>query len=217
MLRDVMAELRAGADDFLLLILSSPSGAGKTTLCSKLRREFPALAFSVSHTTRKPRPGEENGREYHFVGEADFQRLVDEGAFAEWAEVHGNYYGTSLAEIERAKRAGALGILFDIDFQGARQIRARVPEVISVFILPPSLEELERRLRSRASEDEPTVQRRLAKAKLEISNYSMFDYLVVNDDLEKAFERMKSILVAEGSRRLRRSALAESLLRHGRL
>jgi guanylate kinase len=217
MLRDVMAELRVGADDFLLLILSSPSGAGKTTLCNKLRREFPALAFSVSHTTRKPRPGEQDTREYHFVTEPEFRRLVDEGAFAEWAEVHGNLYGTSLAEIERARAAGALGILFDIDFQGARQIRARVPEVISVFILPPSMDELERRLRSRASEDEPTVQKRLAKAKLEISNYSMFDYLVVNDDLEKAFERMKSILVAEGSRRLRRSALAESLLRHGHL
>jgi guanylate kinase len=217
MLRDVMAELRAGADDFLLLILSSPSGAGKTTLCNKLRREFPALAFSVSHTTRKPRPGEQDGREYHFVTETEFRELVDEGAFAEWAEVHGNLYGTSLAEIERARRANALGILFDIDFQGARQIRARVPETISVFILPPSMEELERRLRSRASDDEPTVQRRLAKAKLEISNYSMFDYLVVNDDLDAAFERMKSILVAEGSRRVRKAALAESLLRHGRL
>jgi guanylate kinase len=217
MLRDVMAELRAGSDDFLMMILSSPSGAGKTTLCNKLRREFPALAFSVSHTTRKPRPGEENGREYHFVTEDEFRALVAANAFAEWAEVHGNYYGTSLAEIDRAKSAGSLGILFDIDFQGARQIRARVPEVISVFILPPSLEELERRLRSRASEDEPTVQRRLAKAKIEISSYSMFDYLVVNDDLDKAFDRMKSILVAEGSRRLRRAALAESLLRIGTL
>lgn len=215
MLRDVMAELRAGSDDFLMMILSSPSGAGKTTLCSKLRKEFPALAFSVSHTTRKPRVGEQDSREYHFVEEADFRKLVEEDAFAEWAEVHGNLYGTSLAEIERARRAGSLGILFDIDFQGARQIRARVPEVISVFILPPSLEELERRLRSRASEDEPTVQRRLAKAKTEISSYSMFDYLVVNDDLEKAFERMKSILVAESARRLRKAALAESLLRSG--
>ncbi len=212
-----MAELRAGSDDFLLMILSSPSGAGKTTLCNKLRQEFPALAFSVSHTTRKPRPGEQDGREYHFVSEAHFRELVDEDAFAEWAEVHGNLYGTSLAEIERAKKDGAIGILFDIDFQGARQIRARVPEVISVFILPPSLEELARRLRSRASDDEPTVQRRLAKAQLEISNYSMFDYLVVNDDLETAFERMKSILVAEGARRLRKASLAESLLRRGRL
>ena len=217
MLRDVMAELRAGSDDFLMMILSSPSGAGKTTLCSKLRKEFPALAFSVSHTTRKPRTGELDSREYHFVEEPDFRKLVEEDAFAEWAEVHGNLYGTSLAEIERARQAGSLGILFDIDFQGARQIRARVPEVISVFILPPSMAELERRLRSRASEDEPTVQRRLAKAKLEISNYSMFDYLVVNDDLEKAFERMKSILVAESARRMRKSALAESLLRRGRL
>src|SRR6478735_3209016 len=108
---DVLGELRAGADDFLLLIISSPSGAGKTTLCNRLRAEFPALAFSVSHTTRKPRANEENGREYHFVDHGEFRGLVGKGAFAEWAEVHGNLYGTSLREVEQARTRNASGIL----------------------------------------------------------------------------------------------------------
>jgi guanylate kinase len=217
MSHDVLGELRAGADDFLLLIISSPSGAGKTTLCNRLRREFPNLAFSVSHTTRKPRPGEQDGREYHFIDLPRFRTMVAENKFAEWAEVHGNHYGTSLAEIELAREKKATGILFDIDFQGARQIRAKVPEAVAAFILPPSLEELERRLRSRASEDEATVQKRLAKARLEIENYGLFDYLVVNDDLELAYDRLRSVLLAESARRQRKAPLAETLLRSGRV
>jgi guanylate kinase len=215
--RDVLGELRAGAEDFLLLIISSPSGAGKTTLCNRLRAEFAQLAFSVSHTTRKPRANEKDGREYRFVDLDAFRRMVSESAFAEWAEVHGNYYGTSLQEIARAREAKASGILFDIDYQGARQIRAKVPEAVTVFILPPSLEELERRLRSRASEDEPTVQRRLAKARNEIENYGLFDYLVVNDDLDRAYDRLRSVVLAESARRARKAPLAETLLRSGRV
>lgn len=214
---DVLEELRAGGDDFLLIIISSPSGAGKTTLCNRLRAEFPQLAFSVSHTTRRPRPGEQDGREYHFVDLPKFHSMVGGDAFAEWAEVHGNCYGTSLEEVRKARKNKAFGVLFDIDYQGARQIRAKVPEAMAIFILPPSMEELERRLRSRASDDEATVQRRLAKAKLEIENYGIFDYLVVNDDLERAYDRLRAIVLAEGSKRARKAPLAETLLRSGRI
>jgi len=214
---DVLGELRAGAEDFLLVIISSPSGAGKTTLCNRLRKEFPLLAFSVSHTTRKPRVGEQDGREYHFVDIERFKAMASSHAFAEWAEVHGNFYGTSLREIEIARENRAGGVLFDIDYQGARQIRAKVPEAIAIFILPPSIEELERRLHSRASDDEATVQRRLAKAKLEIENYGLFDYLVVNDNLERAYDRLRGVVLAESARRSRKAPLAEALLRSGRV
>jgi guanylate kinase len=199
------------ANDFLLLIVSSPSGAGKTTLCSRLRGEFPDLRFSVSHTTRKPRPTEQDGREYHFVEQPAFEHMVKDGAFAEWARVHGNLYGTSLGEIEKA-RAEAAGVLFDIDYQGARQIKARLPEAVGVFILPPSLAELERRLRGRATEDEPTTLRRLANARGEIEHYGFFDYVVVNDELERAYGQLRSIVYAERARRWRKSGLCESML-----
>jgi len=199
------------SDEFLMLIVSSPSGAGKTTLCNRLRAEFSDLRFSVSHTTRHPRPGEQDGREYHFVDPTTFRQMVDAKAFAEWAEVHGNAYGTSFAEIGRAREEGS-GVIFDIDFQGARQIRARVPEAVSVFILPPSLEELERRLRGRGTEDEETTLRRLANAKREIAHYGLFDYVVVNDDLDQAYLRLKSITIGERCRRRRHAPRCEHLL-----
>jgi len=204
--------------DFLLLILSSPSGAGKTTLTRRLLQSLPDLRFSVSHTTRAPRTKEVDGRDYHFVDRPRFDAMVNDGAFIEWAEVHGNCYGTSLAEIERAvKTPGCGGLIFDIDYQGARQIRAKVADVTGIFILPPSMEELEKRLRGRASETEEAVQRRFAVAKREIEHYALFDYVVVNDELESAFDHLRSIVLAERSRRQRRAALAESLLRSGRL
>jgi guanylate kinase len=202
--------------DFLLLILSSPSGAGKTTLTRKLQQEFDDLRFSVSHTTRRPRPAEVDGRDYHFVDRAAFEALARDGAFVEWAEVHGNLYGTSLAEIEQARAAAkgdsCGGMIFDIDYQGARQIRAKVPEVVGIFILPPSMAELERRLRGRASETEEVVQRRFRVAKTEIEHYALFDYVVVNDDLETAFGTLRSIVIAERARRVRRAPIAETLL-----
>lgn len=202
------------ASDFLLIILSSPSGAGKTTLCRRLQEKFPDLTFSVSHTTRKPRATEVDGRDYHFVDRAAFEALIAEGAFVEWAEVHGNLYGTSLAEIHRAKNtAGCGGLIFDIDYQGARQIRAKVPDVTAVFILPPSMSELLRRLRGRASETEDVVQRRFEVAKREIEHYALFDYILVNDNLEGASERLFGIVHAERTRRERRAMLAEELLR----
>lgn len=205
-------------DDFLLLILSSPSGAGKTTLTRMLLEQCPELRFSVSHTTRAPRGNEVDGRDYHFVDRGRFIELVAQGVFLEWAEVHGNLYGTSKAEIERARAtAGCTGMIFDIDYQGARQIKSKIPDVTAVFILPPSMEELERRLRGRASDSEASVQRRFAMAKVEIEHYAIFDYVVVNESVERASDELRSIAVAERTKRQRRAALAESLLRTGRL
>jgi guanylate kinase len=205
-------------DPFLLLILSSPSGAGKTTLTRKLRENFPSLRFSVSHTTRSPRANEVDGKDYHFISREEFDELVAKDAFVEWAHVHGNCYGTSRSEIERARvEPGCSGMIFDIDYQGARQIRAKEPEVVAVFILPPSMHELERRLRGRNSDADDVVRRRFAAAKVEIEHYGFFDYLVVNDDIENAFRHLEGIVLAERSRRLRRADLAERLLRAGKL
>lgn len=203
-------------DDFILLILSSPSGAGKTTLTRLLLERLPELKFSVSHTTRAPRKGEVDGRDYRFTDRATFEKLIEEHAFLEWAEVHGNLYGTSREEVARAENdPNCGGLIFDIDYQGARQIRAKSPDVVGVFILPPSMEELERRLRGRASDSEEVVQRRFAVAKREIEHYALFDYLIVNDEVEKAFAAVKGIILAQRSRRSRRAKLAEALLRTG--
>jgi guanylate kinase len=205
-------------DAFLLLILSSPSGAGKTTLTRLLLERCPDLRFSVSHTTRTPRSSEVDGRDYHFVDRARFLELVADGAFLEWAEVHGNLYGTSTAEIDRARAtAGCTGMIFDIDYQGARQIKSKVSDVLAAFILPPSMQELERRLRGRASETEEAVQRRFAMARREIEHYALFDYIVVNEDVRRASDELAAIVIAERARRARRAPLAEALLRVGRL
>ena len=204
--------LAATRDDFLLLILSSPSGAGKSTLTAKLRERFPGLRFSISHTTRAPRANEQDGREYHFVTRERFEGMVARDAFVEWAEVHGNLYGTSVEEIEQA-RGGNAGVLFDVDYQGARQIRSRYPEAVTVFILPPSLDELERRLRNRASDSEASITRRVGAALGEIEHYGFFDYIVVNDRLEEAAEELRGIVMAERCRRGRSARLAETMLR----
>jgi len=199
---------------FLLLILSSPSGAGKTTLSRKLQDTFADLRFSVSHTTRTPRANEVDGRDYHFVKREQFEAMAAKGAFLEWAHVHGNLYGTSLEEIEKARATpGCGGVLFDIDYQGARQIRAKLPEVVGVFILPPSMQELLSRLRGRATESEESLVRRFETAKLEIEHYALFDYVLVNDDLERAFATLRGIVLAERARRGRLAPVAESLLR----
>ena len=199
----------------LLMIVSSPSGAGKTTLTNRLLKELPGLRFSVSHTTREPRQTEQNGREYHFITRDEFVHLIDSGAFLEHAQVHGNLYGTSKAEIERATTAQ--GILFDIDHQGARQIKSAEPDAVAVFILPPSMTVLEQRLRGRASEDEATVQRRFKAARAEIAHYGLFDYVLVNDDLDAATAQLVSIFRAEQCRRRRAAPLAESLLAEDRI
>jgi guanylate kinase len=203
-------------EDFLLLILSSPSGAGKTTLSNRLRAEMPDLRFSVSHTTRKPRPNEVDGREYHFVTEQTFEEMIRLDAFAEWARVHNNLYGTSKKEIDLARADPWRGVLFDIDYQGARQIRAAYPEAVGVFVLPPSLTELERRLRARGTEDEATATRRLEAAKSEIAHYGFFDYVIVNDNIDDASKKLHGVVYAERSRRERRAVLCERMLLEGR-
>lgn len=198
----------------LLLILSSPSGAGKTTLTHRLLQDFDrAIGFSVSHTTRKPRPNEVDGQDYHFISEEQFRQWIQEGHFAEWAEVHSNLYGTSDSEIARAKAEGKKALLFDVDYQGARQIRAKFPQAIGVFILPPSMAELRRRLEGRGTETPESLERRFAKAKEEIEHYPFFDYLVVNEDLQQALSELKGIVHAELCRRTRLAPLAEALLR----
>jgi guanylate kinase len=198
--------------NLILLIVSSPSGAGKTTLTHRLLQEFPELRFSVSHTTRRPRANEVDGQDYHFVDEATFRRLIDEGSFAEWAEVHGNLYGTSVAEIERAQSEGKHGVLFDVDYQGARQIKEKFPEAVGVFILPPSMEELRRRLDTRGSDDEESRRRRFEKAREEIEHYPFFDYMIVNDELQQALAELRGIVLAEGCLQWRVAAKAEALL-----
>jgi guanylate kinase len=202
------------SDEPLQLIVSSPSGAGKTTLTARLLEQVDGLCFSVSHTTRKPRARESDGREYHFVDREEFVRLIRANAFLEWAEVHGNLYGTSRAELERAK--AARGIIFDIDHQGARQLKSSSPDSVAVFILPPSMHVLEERLRGRRSEDEAALERRFRAALEEIAHYGLFDYVLVNDDLDEATKQLISIFLAEECRRRRAARYAERLLAEGR-
>jgi len=199
-------------DELLLLIISSPSGAGKTTLTHRLLQDFNELTFSISHTTRPPRPNEVCGQDYHFVGADTFHEMRQQGRFAEWAEVHGNLYGTSVSELERARAEGARALLFDVDYQGARQIKAKLPEAVGIFILPPSMEELRRRLESRGTESAETLERRFAKARQEIGHYPFFDYMVVNDELQQALAELRGILHAERCKRHRVAMRAEALL-----
>jgi guanylate kinase len=202
------------SEEPLLLIVSSPSGAGKTTLTAQLLQRIPNLTFSVSHTTRQPRSGEQDGREYHFVDRSRFETLIRQDAFLEWAVVHDNLYGTSRHEIDRA--AGKRGLIFDVDHQGARQIKSKRPDAIAIFILPPSMQVLEQRLRGRASEDEATVQRRFKVAIEEIAHYGLFDYVLVNDALDEAVEQLTGIFRAEECRRRRAAGSAEALIAEGR-
>jgi guanylate kinase len=178
-----------------VIVVSAPSGAGKTTVVHRLLREMPGLRFSVSHTTRAPRGHEREGVEYYFVARAAFERLRDDGKLLEWAEVHGNLYGTGLEEEKRAHEDG-VDLLLDVDVQGAVQVREKMAEAVTVFILPPSYEVLERRLRGRGEDDESTVKRRLAAAGQEIKAYNNYDFAIVNDDLDASVEALKSIVRA---------------------
>lgn len=180
----------------LLLILSAPSGTGKTTLARRLVRGHPGAIFSVSYTTRKPRGQERDGVDYHFVDEARFAAMAAAGEFVEHAQVHGHRYGTPRATVDEARAKGALAV-FDIDVQGGEAIRARHPEAVRVLILPPSLEELERRLRTRSTDDDATVRRRLEAARREILRARSYEYWVVNDDLERAAGDLEAIVRAE--------------------
>jgi len=200
-----------------LVIVSSPSGAGKTTLCQRLLAEFSEkLSFSVSYTTRKPRPGEIEGKDYHFVDRADFDAMAARDEFAEWAHVHGNYYGTTCAAVDSALRHGR-DMLFDIDYQGGRQLTAKYSaDAVTVFILPPSLEVLEQRLRRRQSESEEAIQLRLANSLRELEEYPIYEFLIVNDELERAYDELRSVYLATRYKRDRRAALCESLIRAAR-
>ncbi len=179
----------------IVVVVSAPSGAGKTTVLVRALRELGGIRFSVSHTTRAPRGAERDGVEYHFVNRAEFERLRDAGGLLEWAEVHGNLYGTGVAELEKARAAG-VDILLDVDVQGAEQVRRRIPEAVTVFILPPSYEVLEQRLRSRGQDDEAAMRRRLAAAGQEIDRFERYDYAIVNDYLDGGVVELKSIVRA---------------------
>lgn len=183
----------------LLFIVSAPSGAGKTTLCKELAGAMSSLAHAISHTTRRPRPGEVEGEHYYFVSGDEFGKIADAGGFVEWATVHGNLYGTSKAELGRLFAQGK-DVILDIDTQGATQIRNSGTGGVFVFILPPSMEELERRLRGRDSDDESEIKRRLTRAVEEIESFDKYDYIIVNDNLMAALESLKSVVIAEKSR-----------------
>jgi len=191
----------------LMLVLSSPSGAVKTTLTRLLREDEPSLTLSISVTTRSRRPSEVEGVHYHFIQQSEFLTLRDRGDLLEWAEVHGNFYGSPKKPIEASLMQGK-DILFDIDYQGAQQVRANAPDdVVSIFILPPSIPELRQRLHRRAEDSDEVINQRLTAAKGEIDRWRDYDYVLVNDDLNRTFSRLKAILVAERLRRDRQLGL----------
>jgi guanylate kinase len=181
-----------------LYVISAPSGAGKTSLVKALREARPELALSVSHTTRKPRPNEQDGREYHFVSTEGFDRLVAAGAFLEHARVFDNQYGTGRGQVEARLRAGS-HVLLEIDWQGARQVRAAMPECVSIFILPPSRAELERRLRGRGTDSDAVIARRLADAAADMSHCPEFDYAIVNDRFDEAVAALQQVIDGQGA------------------
>jgi guanylate kinase len=194
----------------LLLILSSPSGAGKSTLTRMLMDWDPSIRFSISATTRKPRPGEEDGREYYFRSRDDFEAMVAANQMLEHAEVFGNFYGTPKGPVEAAMREGR-DTVFDIDWQGGQQIRTSSlgRDVVSIFVLPPSIAELDRRLRSRAQDSDEVIAGRMAKSRDEISHWAEYDYVLVNRDLAATFAQLQTILQSERLRRDRQPGLSD--------
>ena len=188
----------------LVYIISAPSGSGKSTLVSELRNMVSGLRFSISYTTRKPRGSEQDGREYFFITREQFERMIARGEFLEHAEVFGNYYGTAKRFLHEAEDAGD-DLLLDIDVQGAAQIQKQIPEAVSIFVLPPSRAELERRLRRRSQAEgvvsEEIIQRRLHTASKEIENYSHYSYILVNDKLEESIDKLRAIVESERKKR----------------
>jgi len=194
-----------------LIVVSGPSGAGKTTVLTRVLSELRDIRFSVSHTTRIPRSGEKDGVEYHFVTRREFERLISEGAFLEWAEVHGELYGTARAEYDRAMQEG-VDLLLDIDVKGADQVCQKFDDAVTVFVIPPSYTDLERRLRGRGPDDEASFQRRLAVAGEEMSYFRKYQYAIVNVDLEASVEALKTVIRASRLRTSRVAETAETIL-----
>lgn len=196
----------------LLFVVSAPSGTGKTTLCRAMTQVFPGLHYSISYTTRSPRTGDVNGRDYYFISPAEFQERIDRNDFAEWAEIYGCRYGTSRSLLDKIRGEGR-DVILDIDGQGARQLREQDLEGTFIFLLPPSLAELRRRLSLRGTEGKAAMQERLRKAQTEMAEAHGYDYLIVNDDLEKAKDQLKSVINAEHQRRPRMETILDRLLK----
>jgi len=191
----------------LLFVLSSPSGAGKSTLSKMLLDADDNISLSVSYTTRPPRPGEVDGQHYHFTDTATFKKMAADGEFLEWAHVFGHRYGTPKAPVESALADGC-DVLFDIDWQGAQQLYQEAgPDVVRVFILPPSIEELERRLHTRAQDSDQVIADRMSRAKSEIGHWDGYDYVLINDNIENCFAKVQQILTAERMKRRRQKGL----------
>jgi guanylate kinase len=185
-----------------VFIISAPSGSGKSTLVSRLLRDEPGLRFSVSYTTRKPRGTEKDGANYCFISREEFEERIEKGEFLEYASVFGNYYGTHISQLEKAEESGK-DLVLDIDVQGAAQLKDKLPEAVTIFVLAPSRQILEQRLRSRSEDPDPVIIRRLNDAASEIRNYDRYDYVVVNDDLERSTKTLAAIVTAERVRRTR--------------
>jgi guanylate kinase len=197
----------------LMLVLSSPSGAGKTTLTRKLLEADPGVELSVSVTTRKQRPGEIDGRDYHFIGAARFDAMVQGGELLEWAQVFGNRYGTPRVPVEAALANGH-DVLFDVDWQGTQQLRKKANhDLVSIFVLPPSMADLERRLRRRAQDPDEVIGARMATAADEMSHWEEYDYVVINTEVDRAFREVQAILAAERLKRERQTGLSDFVRR----
>jgi guanylate kinase len=197
----------------LMLVLSSPSGAGKTTLSRKLLEADPGVELSVSVTTRKQRPGEIDGRDYHFIDAPRFEAMVKQGELLEWAQVFGHRYGTPRSPVEAALANGH-DVLFDIDWQGTQQLRERADhDLVSIFVLPPSISDLEQRLRRRAQDPDDVIRARMATAADEMSHWAEYDYVVINTDIDRAFKEVQTILAAERLKRVRQTGLSDLVRR----
>jgi guanylate kinase len=197
----------------ILFIVSAPSGTGKTSLCSEVLSKIPNLRFSTSHTTRTPRAGEQEGIDYHFVSPEQFKQYIADNKMAEWAEIYGNYYGTATETIRQLSDSG-YDILFDIDEQGARQLTSKYPGSVTILILPPTLEELTKRLKERGTDAPDSIMERLKKAQAEIAAMSWYQYVVINDQFEEAGDKLASIIIAERCRR--NHSIIESILKNGK-